>query len=135
MIKTHRLFISHSWSYNDAENTMYRFLDKLGLDYKDCSLPSNDPIHLTGSDEELEHAIDDKIRDASCVLLLAGVYDSYDRWIEKEIAYAKAYNKPIIAIQPWTPEQTSPMIRESAQKIVKWQGKSIVEAIIEVDRL
>lgn len=134
MIKTHRLYVSHSWAYNDAESTMFRFLDKLGLDYKNCSLPSDDPVHIYGSDEELKYAIDEKIRDATCLVILAGVYESYDRWIAMEIELANQYGKPILAVQPWTPEQTSGMILHNARKIVKWQGNSIVEAIIEVDR-
>jgi len=63
---------------------------------------------------------------------LAGVYSTYSKWINEEIAIAKSYGKPIIAIEPWGAEKTSAVVKNNADKIVKWQGRSIVNAIYEL---
>ena len=72
------------------------------------------------------------MRGTSCVLILAGVYASYSKWINEEIEIAKSYGKPIIAIENWGAERTSKVVKDNADKVVKWQGKSIVNAIIEL---
>lgn len=133
--KAHRLFISHSWTYHDAKDTMVRFLDKLGLDYQSLYIPKKDPIHETGTDQQLLSAITEKIKRSTCLIILAGVYSYYDKWIEKEIEVARAYGKPIIAIQPWSNDKTSDIVRKNANRIVKWQGKCIVDAIKDIDRV
>jgi hypothetical protein len=42
---------------------------------------------------------------SSVVLILAGVYATYSKWIDAEIRIAKEYGKPIIAIEPWGSEE------------------------------
>lgn len=130
----YRLFISHSWAYSDAYDRLIELLKEQKLHFCDHSVPKNDPIHTKGSDRELKEAIDAQIKGTSCVLILAGVYASYSKWINAEIEIAKNYNKPIIAIEPWGSERTSAIVKSNAIKIVKWQGKSIVNAIFEVVR-
>ena len=73
-----------------------------------------------------------KIAGTSCVLILAGVYSTYSKWIYKEIEISKAFGKPIIAIEPWGAEKTSTIVKNNADIIVKWQGASIVKAIKEL---
>lgn len=132
MSKTHRLFISHSWTYSDAYEKILELINNQKLDYYNHSVPKNDPIHNAKDDKELRKAIDAQLKGASCVLILAGVYATYSKWINIEIEIAKAYGKPIIAIEPWASEKTSKVVKESANKIVKWQGSSIVAAIKEL---
>ncbi len=129
MSKTYRLFISHSWAYGDAYEKIIDFLEQENISFYDHSVPKNDPVHTNGYDWELEEAIDAKIRGVSCILILAGVYSTYSKWINKEIAIAKKYGKPIIAIEPWGSEKTSTVVKENASEIVKWQASSIANAI------
>lgn len=130
--KTYRLFISHSWAYGDAYDKMIQFLDSQGLSYYDHSVPINDPIHTNGTDKQLREAIDAKIKGTSCVIILAGVYSTYSKWINEEIEIANAYGKPIIAVEPWASEKTSSVVKNNAHKIVSWQAKSLVDAIKEL---
>jgi len=132
MSKTYRLFISHSWAYGDAYDKITEFLEQENISYYDHSVPIDDPIHTDGSDEELEEAIDAKIKGTSCILILAGVYASYSKWIKKEIDIAESYGKKIIAIELWDSGRTSKVVKDSADRIVKWQGKSIADAIKEL---
>lgn len=95
-------------------------------------MPKNDPIHNADNDNGLYAAIKRQILPVHCVVMLAGVYSSYSKWIDKEIQISKQdFNKPIIAVEPWGSEKTSKLVKDNADAIVKWQSKSIVDAIRE----
>ena len=104
-------------------------LESQGISYYDHSLLINDPIHTDGTDKELEAAIDAKIKGTSCVEIMAGVYSTYSKWINKEIDMAIAYGKSIIAIEPLDSEKTSKVVKDNADEIVKWKASSIAKAI------
>ena len=136
-MRTYNLFISHSWAHSDAYERLMALLDARipRFPYRDYSVPKNDPVHTNGTDTELYNAIKNKMSPSSVVLILAGVYATYSKWIEKEINIAQQeFNipKPIIAIEPWGSEKTSMKVKEAADKTVKWNTESIVSAIREV---
>ena len=129
----YNLFISHSWAYGEAYDNLVKLLNaKLYFDYKNYSVPKNNPIHNAGSDWELKEAIKRQMQPASCIIILAGVYATYSKWINIEIELAKSMNKKIIAVQPWAAERTSMVVKNSADRIVKWSTDSIVGAIREL---
>ncbi len=126
----YNLFISHSWSYSDAYEKLVKMLDSdSNFNYKNYSVPKNDPIHDAIYDYQLKAAIKNQMQHASCVLILAGVYASYSKWINIEIQIANEMNKKIIAIEPWGSEKTSVVVKSNADRIVKWQSSSIINAI------
>ena len=130
---TYNLFISHSWAYGDAYESLVRLLGKKPyFDFRNYSIPKNDPIHNIGSDFQLEQAIRRQMAPASCVLVLAGVYSTYSKWIRKEVELAKygfSIPKKVIAIEPWGSQNTSRYVKENADEIVSWNTDSIVRAI------
>ncbi len=129
----YNLFISHSWTYSDTYNGLTDLLDKAQyFTYKNYSVPKDDPIHNANNDRELYDAIKQQVRYASAVIILAGVYSSYSKWIDKEIEIAQSLGKPIIAVEPYGAEKTSIKVKNSADKIVKWNTDSIVSAIREI---
>jgi len=130
-LKEYRLFISHSWAYGDSYDKLVKFFEEYPyFKWSDYSVPRNDPIHTTGSDSELYDAIKKKIALVNCVVILAGVYSTYSKWIKKEIEISKeVYSKPIIAVEPWGSEKTSTIVKTNADAIVKWSSSSIVDAI------
>lgn len=136
MSKQYNLFISHSWSYSDAYDKLVNLLENAeDFDYKNYSVPKDNPVHTNGTDKQLKAAIKEQMSHASVVLILAGVYSSYSKWINKEIEIAKKeFNTPkkIIAIEPWGSQKTSSVVKNAADEIVKWQTKSIIDAIIEL---
>ena len=73
--------------------------------------------------------IDAKVKGCSCVIILAGVYASYSKWINKEIEIAKKYDKPIIAVTPWGAEKTSKVGKDAATIIVGWNAASVANAV------
>ena len=124
-----RIFISHSWSYSSQYDKIEEFLEQEGVWFYNHSVPKDDPVHTNGSDIELERAIEAKVKGCSCVIVLAGVYASYSKWIQKEINIAKKYNKPIIAVEYWGSERTSSLEKDAADVIVKWNAKSVADAV------
>ena len=69
---------------------------------------------------------------ASCVLILAGVYATYSKWINIEIELAQELGKSIIAIEPRGAEKTSLVVKDAADIVVGWNTESIVDAIREL---
>lgn len=132
MATTYRLFISHSWKYGDAYEKMVIFLNDQNISYYDHSVPKDDPVHTSGSDRQLRGAIDAKIRGCSGVIILAGIYSTYSKWINEEIGISNHYKKPIIAVEPWGSEKTSAVVKDAADKIIGWNGKSLADAIREL---
>ena len=135
-MKTRNLFISHSWSYSNYYESLVNLLNKRPyFSFRDYSVPKGNPIHTNGTDQQLYQAIRNHISPCSVVLILAGVYASYSKWIDKEIYIAKngVYApKPIVAIEPWGSERTSVPVKEAADRVVRWNTESIVSAIREL---
>ena len=125
----YRIFISHSWTYSNHYEKIESFLRQEDVWYYNHSVPKDDPIHTTGSDNELRDAIEAKIKGCSCVIILAGVYATYSKWINIEVSLAQKYSKPIIAVEPWGSERTSTVVKNAATKIVGWNAKSIADAV------
>lgn len=130
-LTNYRLFISHSWAYSDAYDKLVSFFNEHpNFHWTDYSVPKNDPIHNAPNDDALYAAIKNQMRFANCVVILAGVYSTYSKWINKEIEIAKqVYSKPVVAVEPWASEKTSRIVKNNADTIVKWQSSSIVRAI------
>jgi len=134
MSKQHHLFISHSWAYGENYNKLIEKLrERSYFKFSDYSVPKNDPIHTSGTDKELKEAIENKMKPCGVIIILAGVYATYSKWINKEIKIAQDYRKPILAIEPWASEKTSKVVKDAADKIVKWNTESIISAIRELD--
>ena len=131
-MKTVKIFISHSWKYNNQRESLVKLLDERKyFRWIDYSVPIDDPLHTNGTDE-LRGKIAEQIRQSSIVIVLAGVYASYSKWIKKEIEIAKndfSAPKPILAVEPWASEKTSSYVKDKATKIVKWNTESVVKAI------
>ena len=125
----YRIFISHSWAYSAQYDKVEEFLKKENVEYFNHSVPKDDPIHTNGTDKQLREKIDAKIKGCSCVIILAGVYATYSRWINIEIELAQKYGKPIIAVKYWGAERTSTVVKNAADTIVGWNSKSLANAV------
>lgn len=126
----YNIFISHSWSYPNQYEGLIRLLNRNPyFKFRDYSVPKDDPIHNAFSDYALRVAIRHQMQYASCVIILAGVYSTYSKWINIEIQLAKEMNKPIIAVEPWGAERTSAVVKNAAWATVGWNSDSIIKAI------
>lgn len=102
------IFISHSWTYSGHYDTLSSWIfdekwrvGSASLDLRDYSVPKDDPIHNAPTVRELRRAIYAKIARCHVVVIPTGMYANYSKWIEREIAGARTYKKPILAIDPW----------------------------------
>jgi len=129
-MSTYHLFISHSWNYADSYDRLNALLTAHPtFTYKNFSVPPSNPIVDAPNDAELEEAIENKIRPCSAVLIMAGVYATHSKWINKEIAIAQRLDKPIIAIKPFGAERISTVVRNASNVECAWSTESIVRAI------
>ena len=135
-MRTHHLFISHSWSYSDGYDRLVDLLKTRSyFEFKDYSVPRDDPIHNARDTAALSRAIRQQMASCGVVLIMAGVYATYSKWINEEIDLARnafGFPKPIIAIEPWGSERTSQQVKQAADRVVGWNTNSIVSAIREL---
>ena len=83
-MKTYNLFISHSWTYPNSYENLVKLLKKRPFfDFRNYSVPKDDPVHTNGTDTQLYQAILQKMRPCGVVLILAGIYATYSKWIQK----------------------------------------------------
>lgn len=55
---TYNLFISHSWAYSDAYESLVKLLNaKPYFSYKNYSVPKDNPIYDASNTKELKEAI------------------------------------------------------------------------------
>ncbi len=128
-LREYDIFISHAWKYNDQ---YYKLTDLLKnysyFKFRNYSVPEHDPIEFDTT-SELYKQLDEQIRQSTVVLLIAGKYIKYRKWIKAEIKIAQKYKKPIIAIRPWGADILPTEAETQANTIVNWQASSIVTAI------
>ena len=132
-MKTYNLFISHSWGYADQYDRLVGLLVNRGyFAFKNYSVSPDDPIHNAGSQSKLKRAIKNHMQPCHIVLVLAGVYATYSKWIDIEIDLAQRgfkTPKPIVAIRPRGNMVISKLVRDAADDIVGWNTGSVVKAI------
>ena len=132
------VFISHSWSYSKHYKTLsdwifrtsYNF-GQVSLNFRDFSVPINDPIHNASNDTQLKNKIYDKISRSHVIVIPTGMYASYSKWIEKELNGAVHYGKPILAVKLWGQVKKSSTVQQKATKLVGWNKESVVNGILE----
>lgn len=131
MARTRNLFISHSWAYKDAYEKFCNLLNNApNFSYRNYSVPKDDPVHNAPNAQALYDAIKQRVSFCEVVVIMAGVYSSYSKWIQKEIQIAKKdFDKPVLAVKPWANTQVSSIVRDNADELVSWSSSSIVSAI------
>ncbi len=133
MAKTYNIFISHSWAYSDAYEKFMNLLKKDPyFNFKDYSVPRNDPIHNAPNSQALSNAIQQQMAPCHIIIIMAGKYATYSDWINKEIRIAQnafSSKKPILAVKPWANTQISSVVANSADELVGWNSSSILTAL------
>lgn len=129
--KQYNIFVSHSWTYDEHYERIVDFLNEVpSLDWQNHSVPSTDPLPAT-NDEDLKQELRSQIQPASVVIVSAGMYGAYSKWISIELDLAEEFAKPVIAIVPQGQERVPAKIQESASVQVGWRQASLVEALAD----
>lgn len=131
MFLSYNLFISHSWDYAQQYNTLISWLDASSLYYKNYSI-SIEKSFDDMSNRKLKEKLTEQIRHASVVIIIGGMYAAYSDWIDYEIDEAVRMGKKIIGIYPWGQDRMPTKIQQHADKIIRWQSDSLIQAIREL---
>ena len=133
---TINVFISHSWTYSSHYDTLASWIfddnwsvGQASLDFKNFSVPKDDPIHNAPSVAELKKKIFNKIALCHVIIIPTGMYANYSKWIQKELDGADEYSKPVLAVNPWAQEKKSSVVQQVATQIVGWNKKPVINAI------
>lgn len=134
-MNTYNLFLSHSWKHNSQYNNLEALLRaRPYFSFRNYSVPEQNPIIGASSDAKLTAAIEAKIRPCSVVVILAGVYATYSKWIIKEVEIARRLGKPILAVKPFGNTLMSVPVTQAASGIANWNTESIVSEIRRLAR-
>jgi len=140
-MSTHQIhiFISHAWKYSTHYNTLAGWIFGEGwsvgaasLDFRNFSVPKDDPIHNAVNDRQLREAIFNQIARSHVIVIPTGMYANYSKWIQKEIEGAHAYGKPILAVNPWGQQRAASVVQNAARKTVGWNKQPLINAIWEL---
>ncbi|CAC9613642.1 hypothetical protein [uncultured Gammaproteobacteria bacterium] len=99
------------------------------MDFRNYSVPKNDPIHDADNDKQLKEAILKQIAMSHVVVIPMGMYANYSKWIKKEIAGCSDYDKPILAVNLWGQERASSVVGNAADEKVGWNKNSVINGI------
>lgn len=135
---TYNIFISHAWKYSEHYNQVVKWIneaqDEGKLKWKNYSVPEHDPLidpNTTVGKNKLKGMIDNQIKPASIVIILAGMYAAHSDWIDYEVDTAVSYSKYIIGVKPWGQERIPTKVSNNANVMVGWNKNSIINAILE----
>ncbi len=107
-----RLFISHSWSYENDYDGIKRLLSSDStFRWEDKSIDKSNPVksmaYLNRSDLQVFRTIEARIRESDCILVPLGMYANARNWIQTEISLAEEAGVPAIGIQPSNSQRSS----------------------------
>lgn len=128
-LKTRNLFISHAWAYSSHYYKVVEwFDDAANFNWKNYSVPSHDGCTST-TKTGLELCLDNQIRPAQCIIILAGMYAAHSEWINYEIDEAIRMSKTIIGVKPWGSEKTPVKVQNASDVLVGWNSASVIQAV------
>lgn len=135
------VFVSHSWAYSGHYDKIDEWLfgqihrfGQASVRYYDYSVPKSDPIHNAPTQKALQTAIYAKISRSNVVVIPTGMYANYSKWIKKEIEGARAWEKAILAVNPWAQLRRSSVVAEAADSLVGWNRNSVVQGVWDLFR-
>ncbi len=135
------IFISHSWKYDDHYKTLSDWIfggkwnvNHVPLQFYDYSIPKDNPIHSAPNSRALQDAIYAEIQKSHIIVIPMGLYSTYSQWIQKEIDGARAYRRPILAVNLWGQERKSSVVAEASNEMVGWNKQSVINGIWKLYR-
>ncbi|MBC3928180.1 TIR domain-containing protein [Undibacterium sp. CY21W] len=130
------VFISHAWAHSWHYDTLASWIfgenwsvGQASLDFRNFSIPKDDPIHNVTSTLQLTNAIHNQIARSHVIVIPTGMYAAYSKWIQKEIEGSKQYTKPILAVNPWGQQKSAEVVTSNADQSVGWNKQSVISGI------
>ena len=123
-----RIFVCHVWVENDDYQRVFEYLESVdNFFYRNTSVLDNRPA---GGKEAQRDELRRQIVEAEVVLVPASLYRRHLDWVEFQLHCAKAFDKPVIVLEPFGSHDTiAPAVLELGDEVVPWDRRQIVDAI------
>ncbi len=123
-----RLFVAHVWVADDDYHRIFEYVESSpNFFYINTSKPDARP---TGDKEALRDSLRNQINEAEVVLVPAALYRRNVEWVEFQMHCAKAYDKPILVLEPFGGTDTiAPAVQDLADDVVPWDQRQLIDAI------
>jgi hypothetical protein len=123
-----RLFVCHVWRKDDDYDRVFEYLESANnFFYRNTSTPDQRP---QGDREVLRENLRRQIGDAEVVILTSSLYRRNIDWIEFQLHCAKAFDKPVVVLEPFGAQDTiAPAVQELADEVVPWDQRQLVDAV------
>jgi len=123
-----RLFVCHVWVEDEDYHRIFEYVESSpNFFYRNTSTPDARP---SGDKEALRESLRRQIVEAEVMILPAALYRRNMDWVEFQMHCAKAYDKPIIVLEPFGSTDTiAPAVQELADDVVPWDQRQLVDAI------
>jgi hypothetical protein len=123
-----RLFVCHVWVEDEDYHRIFEYVESSpNFFYRNTSKPD---VRPPGDKEALRESLRNQIAEAEVVIVPAALYRRNVDWVEFQMHCAKAYDKPIIVLEPFGGTDTiAPAVQELADDVVPWDQRQLVDAI------
>ena len=123
-----RLFVCHVWVEDEDYHRIFEYVESSpNFFYRNTSTPDARP---SGDKEALRESLRKQIVEAEVMILPAALYRRNMDWVEFQMHCAKAYDKPIIVLEPFGSTDTiAPAVQELADDVVPWDQRQLIDAI------
>ena len=122
-----RLFVCHVWVEDEDYHRIFEYVESSpNFFYRNTSKPDARP---PGDKEALRESLRNQIAEAEVMIVPAALYRRNVDWVEFQMHCAKAYDKPIIVLEPFGGTDTiAPAVQELADDVVPWDQRQLIDA-------
>ena len=123
-----RLFVCHVWVEDEDYHRIFEYVESSpNFFYRNTSKPD---VRPPGDKEALRESLRNQITEAEVMIVPAALYRRNVDWVEFQMHCAKAYDKPIIVLEPFGSTDTiAPAVQELADDVVPWDQRQLIDAI------
>ena len=123
-----RLFVCHVWVEDEDYHRIFEYVESSpNFFYRNTSKPD---VRPPGDKEALREALRNQIAETEVMIVPAALYRRNVDWVEFQMHCAKAYDKPIIVLEPFGGTDTiAPALQELADDVVPWDQRQLIDAI------
>ncbi len=123
-----RLFVTHIWEENDDYARVFEYLEASGTFYYfNSSQPqAKRPIDKESQREDLRR----QIAPCEVIIVLPAVYRSAPDLVLFQMNFAKAADRPIVAMENFGSTEPLPKaIKDLADEVSPWNERSLIDAL------
>jgi hypothetical protein len=123
-----RLFVCHVYHEDDDYLRVFEYLESApNFFYRNTSTPEQRPA---GDKDAVRDDLRSQITDAEIVLVPSQFYRKHLDWVEFQMHCAKAFDKPVVVLEPFGSHDTiAPAVLEMGDEVVPWDQRQLVDAI------